>query len=62
MTWKLRVEQPDGSTAEILVDDPTQVAEQVREFRAKGRKVKIEDVQGRYVDGSRFGLDPVEDR
>jgi hypothetical protein len=42
MTWRVRAEGPGGES-EILVDDPTKMAEIVRQLERNGRKVTILD-------------------
>jgi hypothetical protein len=57
MTWYVKAQDPDGTTHPILCDEPTQVAENFRDQSARGRKVWIEDHQGKVVKPSDFGID-----
>ena len=53
MTWRVRAEgQLDAP--EVLVDDPTKMAEIVHQLRAGGKKVTIFDANGKPVDETKF--------
>jgi hypothetical protein len=60
MTWKLRARGPNGTIHEILCDTPQQVAENYNDQRARGRKVSIEDANGKVVELASFGLEEDE--
>ena len=60
MTWKLRARGPDGIMHEILCDTPQGVAENYKDQRARGRKVLIEDANGKEVEPSFFGIEDDE--
>jgi hypothetical protein len=57
MTWKLRARGPNGTTHEILCDTPQGVAENYMDQRARGRKVSIEDTNGKEIEPSFFGIE-----
>jgi len=57
MTWYVKSRNDDGSINPILCDEREQVAENYRDQVARGRPVTIEDVQGRIVDPSHFGIE-----
>jgi hypothetical protein len=55
--FRIRVQGPSGEF-EVFEDDPTKVAEKVRELeKLHGRTATIVDADGKPVDRTRFGWD-----
>jgi len=55
--FRIRAQSPSGEF-EVFEDDPTEVAEKVRELeKLHGRTVTIVDADGKPVDRTRFGWD-----
>ena len=55
--FRIRVQGPSGEF-EVFEDDPTKVAEKVRELeKLRGRTATIVDADGKPVDRTRFGWD-----
>lgn len=55
--FRIQVQGPSGEF-EVFEDDPTKVAEKVRELeKLHGRTATIVDADGKPVDRTRFGWD-----
>ena len=57
MSWYVKAKDPDGTIHPILCDDAKQVADAFNDQRRRGRKVWIEETDGKAVAASRFGVE-----
>lgn len=57
MAWYVKARDPDGTIHPILCDDAKQVADHFVDQRKRGRKVWIEEVDGKKVAESAFGIE-----
>lgn len=57
MAWYVVAQDQDGTEHRIHCAEAAQVAEQFIEQRRQGRKVRIEEVDGKEIGASTFGID-----